>query len=238
MTTRKKPLAPPRSEPQNTKPLPLTENKSKKTSPPGLVREKNALTNDFRNKKQSVLRRLGIDDPRQLENVPLVTPLLANATEGLPQVLAALRSSDDPDALAFIQKYDSLSRSDLKRVKWEAIAVASGIGSMRLLEISVSALLRQQQTIGQIISATSHAAVVKKSIAVALTDYGVKDREMMLNARGFLPVAKGAVINNLVQVASVASSPEAMAPESADLPQMEDDLKDIHGLLLGTGDVR
>jgi hypothetical protein len=76
----------------------------------------------------------GIEDPSVL--ITCITHILAAAKQGLPRVLLALRASDDPDAKAFVRKYDSVSPSDRRyRIgsNWDAIAVAcSGrlIGSL------------------------------------------------------------------------------------------------------------
>lgn len=193
---------------------------------------------DGRSRKNEALGRVGISNPALLSGLPRITHILAKAEKGLAQVLEALRASNDPDAQAFVSKYDSLAAFDHQLVGWEEIAFAAGIPSYRLLEISVSALLQQFGTVGQIIAATSHPLVVEATVRRALTEKGTREREMLLQAQGFLPTPKGSVIIGRVQIANLSGSPEPSEPETtdyADLPSMEDDLRGIHDMMLGEG---
>ena len=191
----------------------------------GLVPAKRKLSLEPRNKRDEALRRLGLKEDS--ERLIVVTPQLAQAEGGLPQVLEALRASDDPDAVAFIAQYDSVSEDDLRRVSWEEISMSAGVEPKRLLEISVSALFEQQQTVASIIAATAHPLVVRKTVQMALTDGGKRDREMLHLAQGFLPTPKGSTVINRVQIANMngkAAAEEAPLQIADDLPSMEDDL--------------
>lgn len=197
----------------------------------GLAQERGDSRNDNR---KAALKRLGIESP--LPSLPAVTSLLKEADQGLPQVLDALRSSQEEEAKLFLEKYDELSQHDRARLQWEEIAFAIGVDPFRLLEVAVSSLMRHCETLGNIIAATAHPRVVRKAVEVAThCSDAWRDRQNLLNARGFLPVQKSAVIYNRVQVASLTSSnPEN--EEASELPEMEDDLRDIHGLLLADAD--
>jgi hypothetical protein len=190
------------------------------------------------NRKSEALQRVGftLEESRTL---PRITPVLENAERGMPQVIEALRSCPDEDAQVFIKAYDAVSASDMKFVGVEEIAIACGIGIKRLGEIAFSSLLQQSQTAAAIIAATSHPAVVSKTVAVALSDRGTREREMMLIAGGTLPSPKGIVINNRNQQANVNSPGEAAqkaaVPEdiSAELPTMDNDIKALHSITSG-----
>jgi hypothetical protein len=177
---------------------------------------------------------LGIEDPSVLDTLPRITRILAAGKQGLPRVLLALRASKDPSARAFVRKYDSVSPNDRRyRISsnWEAIAFAAGLDPYRLLEVSVSALARQGETIGEIISASSHPYIVEKSVNMALKDHGVTDRRNLLAARGFLPVPKGSTIIGRVQITNQNGSRTAELNDGDKpglLPSMEDDLKLLH----------
>lgn len=157
----------------------------------------------------------------------------------MPQVIEALRSNPDEDAQKFIKAYDSVSVSDMKFVGIEEIAIACGIGIKRLGEVAFSSLLQQSQTAAAIIAATSHPEVVKKTVQVALSDRGTREREMMLIAGGTLPSPKGIVINNRNQQANVNAPAEAaqkaVVPEdiSAELPTMDNDIRALHSITSG-----
>jgi hypothetical protein len=174
---------------------------------------------------------MGIDDPTAVATLPQVSSILRYARGGLATVLTGLRASEEPDAHIFTAKYDSISRDDLRRVRWEEIAFAANLDPYRLLEVAVSALVKQGETIGQLISATAHPLIVKKSVTMALKDYGKADRRNLLLARGFLPISAGATIYNRVQIAN--QNNVSTGAEKGTLPEMEDDLHAIHGLLIG-----
>lgn len=197
----------------------------------------------FRRQRNEVLGRLGIDDLSVLQNVPRVTHLLSEAEEGLPQVLQALRASGDEDARLFVEKYDSVAPGEIKRrgISWEEISVACGIGPRRLLEVAMWALKEDREAAAAIIRATSLPLVVKKSVQMGLHDRGIKDRRMLFEASGFVPVPSGSVVVNRFTAATQINTGETEVKaevHSGELPEMEDDLKAIQGLLLGQGDVR
>jgi hypothetical protein len=135
-----------------------------------------------------------------------------------------------------VGKYDEIRPRDRRYVRWEEIAFAAGLDPFRLLEVAVSTLVRNGETVGQIISATSHPMVVKKSVQMALTDGGFRDRHSLLSARGFLPMPRYNTILNRVEITN--ANQQNNVEEKSELPSMEDDLRDIHGLLIGNGNVR
>jgi hypothetical protein len=167
-----------------------------------------------------------------VENLPQISGILRFARGGLATVLTWLRSSTDPDARTFVRKYDEIKPRDRRYVRWEEIAFAAGMDAFRLLEVAVSTLVRNGETVGQIISATSHPMIVRKSVEMALTDGGFKDRHSLLSARGFLPMPRYNTILNRIDVTNVNQQTNG---EKTELPSMEDDLHDIHGLLIGSG---
>lgn len=192
---------------------------------------KNAVPGkDSRNRRNEALRRLGVK-AEQLVNVPQISHILKHAERGLPQVIDALRGYDEEDAQAFIQKYDSLSLSDQKHLTIEDICVAAEIRTLDLLASATKALVLESQTASAIIAATSHYKVVRKTVAMANTDGGHRDREMIHLATGFLPSPKGSTfINQRVQVANFGGDKQhptanpAPPPDEEDLISMDDDL--------------
>lgn len=125
---------------------------------------------------------------------PVITPLLKSADGGIERILEAMRAYDDDDAREFIELYDSLTKKDRQYLSLEEIAVASGIGSLRLAEIAQSAMIMHGQLTTKLLLASNMSKIVNTSIKQALTPKGLADREMMLKAGGVLPVPKGAQI--------------------------------------------
>lgn len=177
-------------------------------------------------------------DPEKMVGVPRITFQLEHAEGGIEQVIEALRGSDETDAQTFIRKYDTCSASDLEKLTLEEIATAAGIGTIDLLGVATKALFEQSQTVAGVIAASAHPKVVAKSIQMALRDGGVREREMLHTATGFLPTPKGTVIfNNRTQVANFGGHGPGREPEGddgkpllpgpadyEDMPTMDDDV--------------
>ena len=161
----------------------------------------------------------------------------------MDMVFTALRASGNPDAVTFIQKYDSLSLSDRKMLTIEEVAVAAAIPTPQLLAVAVLALVSYGNSVGEIIASTTHPLVVKKTVQMALHDAGTKDREMLHLNRGFVPAPRGATMVSKIQIANL-TTPDAPVREvevDGDLPEMDDFIKQVHeirvGNLLGDGKV-
>jgi hypothetical protein len=146
---------------------------------------------------------------------PIITPLLKAADGGIERILEAMRAYDDDDARDFIELYDSLSGKDKQYLSLEEIAVASGIGSLRLAEIAQSAMIMHGQLTTKLLLASNMSKIVSTSIKQALTPKGLADREMMLKAGGIMPVPKGATIaiqNNIADGRSETKTLDAPTP--------------------------
>lgn len=175
------------------------------------------------------MRRLGGDHSKI---VPKITHILKKAEGGIPQVLEALRGSDEEIAYKFIQKYDTLSESDRGFVTVEDVACACGIATADLLGIATKALFSQQQQVSAVIAATGHPLIVQKSVQMALQDKGVRDREMLHTAVGFLPTPKGAtIISQRFQIANIHEPEKTVEVEGPqDLMQFDEDVRGLHSL--------
>jgi hypothetical protein len=209
--------------------------KTQKKSRNGLIQSSDhvKLPSKRRNEREEICHRLGI----RLEDaasVPEFTNQLKSADGGLPQVLAAIRSSEDPELKSWLGKYDSLSERDRKKIGWEVIAVAAGVKPGNFLGNCLIALQAQQANISAIIAHSNHPKIVQKRVRMALRDEGIRDREALDIAVGFLPSHKGTSIVNRIQVANL-SSPETPPTEievKDDLPLMENVVTDLHQIRL------
>lgn len=204
--------------------------KLKSTRKPGRPRSNPELVST-RNRKGEALRRLGVD-PEKLIGVPKITHILKRAEGGIPQVLEALRGSEEDAAQCFVQKYDSLSESDRSFISVEDVAVACGIDTATLLGVATKALFSQQQQVSAVIAATGHPLIVQKSVQMALQDKGIRDREMLHTAVGFLPTPKGAtIISQRFQIANIHEPEKTVEVEGPqDLMQFDEDVRGLHSL--------
>lgn len=126
------------------------------------------------------------------ETEPVITPMLKSVDGGLERCLEAIRVHDDEDARAFIDIWDRCTATDRKYLKVEEIAHAAGIGSLRLAEITQTALFLYGNMQTQMMLAAGLPAVVAQSLRQAKTRKGYADREWMLKAGKILPIPKGA----------------------------------------------
>lgn len=129
---------------------------------------------------------------------PVITPILKSV--GIPKIIEALKSYDEDDARSFIEIYDELSDKDRQYLTLEEIAYASGIGSLRLAEISQTAMFLRSQMQTSFLLSAGIGKVVETMLKQASKPKGLADREWALKARGVLPMPKGAQINIPIQV--------------------------------------
>lgn len=187
------------------------------------------------------------DEEWEADREPGVTSLLRSVDGGIPSVIEAIRSHDDDDAKAFVETWEAASRTDRKHLPIEAVAFASGIGSLRLAEIAQTALYLYASAQTKLLISSSMVKVTK-SIVKAATDQvpitaldwetgqnkvvghtngDVKAMEMFGRMSGILPVPKGA------QIAIQNVYGKEDAPEKPALPgwrQPEDRLKEIYDM--------
>lgn len=204
--------------------------KLKSSRPPGRPKSNPKLVSS-RNRKTDALRRLGLEVGERI-GVPKITHILKSAEGGIPQVLEALRGSEEEIAQRFVQKFDGLSESDRGFVSIEDVATACCIDTPTLLGVATKALFSQQQQVSAVIAATAHPLVVQKTVQNALQDKGVRDREMLHTAVGFLPTPKGAtIISQRFQIANIHEPEKTVEVEGPqDLMQFDEDVRGLHSL--------
>lgn len=161
--------------------------------------------------------RLGLQSG-QMRGVPRITHILERTPGGISTVLDALRLSTDEDTVKFLDKYDSVSDSDMERLSIEEVCVAAGVEPKRLLELAVSSLVEDSQASGAILAAIYHPRVIEATAKEALESWGVDEKRMFLSGSGFLPSAKGGG-NVSVRIENRNASLVAGSPDSpTDLP--------------------
>lgn len=142
----------------------------------------------------------------------VITPMLKSV--GIAEVIEALRMHEEPDARTFLDTYDECNQTDRKMLRLEDIAFASGIGSLRLAEISQTALFLSAsmktkllisssmvKVTGAIVKAatdqvpiTAYNADTGMQEVVGKTNGDVKAMELFGRISGIAPVPKGATI--------------------------------------------
>lgn len=149
----------------------------------------------------------------------------------MAKVVEALRGYDEEDAQLFIEKYDSISESDLARLSIEEICTAADVKTLDVLGCITKALVAESQTVSSILVASNHPKIVRATIKRAMLAEGHREKEMIHTATGFLPTTKGSTFINKVQVANFdgdkargGKTIDAPTADEADLISMDDDL--------------
>jgi hypothetical protein len=175
-----------------------------------------------KDRTEEARKRLGIT-AEDMKGVPKIGYLFRAAEGGMDACLEALRGYDDEDAQAFVEKYDSVSKSDMERLTVEEVCIASGLTIRRLREILLSALAEQSAEVSKVMVLTSQKSVIDATIKAATRETPIFDREGSIvghtngdvkameifhKATGFLPTPKGATTTiNLQQLNQTANNP-------------------------------
>lgn len=170
-----------------------------------------------RDRKREALARLksqwekdNPDEQWEPEKEPIITPMLKAV--GIDRVVSALAMHNDEDARAFMEVYERFNATDARLVPIETIAFAAGIGSLRLAEISQTALYLYREMKTNMLMDAHLPEIVEKSLKMAKTAKGFSDREWMLKSGKILPIPRGsqtAIQNNFN---SEKSEQESSAP--------------------------
>lgn len=158
--------------------------------------------------------------------------LLKGVEGGIPVVLDALRSHSEEDALTFIKLYESLTETDKASLSLEEVALACGIGSLRLVEVAVSGVIIMGQVEAKLTIATSMSKVAKSIVKAATESVPIMDREgeiagytngdvkameLFGKMSGMVPIPKGATIAiNMGDIAERSISKEEAEPSYLD----------------------
>lgn len=142
-------------------------------------------------RKKAALRRLGVS-AMQVKTAPDISTLLKKGSGGLTRALEAMRFSNDPSVIAFLEKYDAVPARDREALSWEAIAIAADVNAVHLLGGVILALQAQSANEVKIIALTHHPEMMAKRVEFGRLAAGERDRTAIDTGLGFLPTAKGA----------------------------------------------
>ena len=188
-------------------------------------------------------KRLGIT-PEQMQLVPRISHLLALAENGVDGCIAALRLSDDQDALKFLAKYDSISASDRGRLTVEEICVASEVPVKNFLAAAMVAIEYLGKSAAAMATASFYGPVIKSTAEAAINGKNATaNRKLFLSGAGFLPRPAnrepGGVFVNITnqnandarKLHEAAEQPKVVEVEITEQPYRpaEDELKSLHG---------
>ena len=102
-----------------------------------------------------------------------------------------LRFSQEPQVLAFLEKHDAIPDRDRRAVTWEAIALAAEVDPATLLGAAILAIQSHSANAVKIIALSNHPEMTRKRVEFGKLACGVRDRDALDTALGFLPQTKG-----------------------------------------------
>lgn len=109
------------------------------------------------------------------------------------KVLEYLSGSEEPDARTVMALRARLTQSQADACPFEAYCVAAGLSTKKMFGLISQECYDQATLATALLAKARHPDVVQATIDMALSPLGDKDRKMLHQAQGFVPVPKTAV---------------------------------------------
>lgn len=171
-------------------------------------------------RKEAALGRIKVTK-EQLKQAPDITSVLKDIPKGRILAFRAMRFSDNPVIRQFLAFHDRLPKGDRTYLSIEAIAIAADVQPAYLLGEILLAMREFSVSSVKAIGIGRHPEVMTKTIESALTNGGVRDREMVHSMLGALPQKGGSIfIGKFFGGKSEPTEPGDTAPPE----RFEDDL--------------
>lgn len=159
----------------------------------------------------------------QLDATPKIEHLL-RGIGGKGKVMDYLEGSDEPEARKILDIRRGLTIAEFDSVPFEALCIKAGITTKKMFGIIAAEATDQEQKAAALITRARQAEVVTATVEMALMPMGEKDREMFHKHTGFLPLPKGAVIQNIRNQVNDNSNHQSKT-EVVILPALESGMK-------------
>lgn len=143
---------------------------------------------------------------------------------GETMVIEYLRASDDEDVRKFLDVYDSVPSGERDFLSFEEFCAASDVSSAKLFGKLMEVTVTQSNQTSAIMAAMAHPSVLKKTIEIAKTDAGFKERKLLHTASGLLPSPKGSQTSITVNQANVTAKGSDSVSQ---LPAFNQDIQDL-----------
>lgn len=200
-------------------------------------------------KREYAVKHLGLDESL-MEGVPNVTPRIIRGAGSVDNAIEALRGDESEDAIAFMQKWDSISVGDRKYLTIEEIFTAAGLTAREFVEVVTGALMQQGEDSSRMIVAMAKPKVMESTIKAATdevpitafidgvnvvvgkTNGDVKAMEMFHKIAGNLQAPKGSTTNiyaNQANQTVVQASKDD--DDGEELPSMDSYMREIQDVV-------
>jgi hypothetical protein len=188
--------------------------------------------------RSRLMRKYGVT-VEDLSGWPQITPLFKRDGVKVSRVLEVLRCDTEPESLAFVQFWDSLTTSARHDIGLEVAALAAQLTPRRLWELYRGATLMQAKESVEVMMAEALPAIMKRALSRAKTVKGDRDRERIMKAARILPTPKGSTTVIYPGLPAAVSEDDAEESHRGDLESADDFLmkaaKAMHGKALPAG---
>lgn len=169
-----------------------------------------------------LFRKYGI---RQAELLlaPEIEDLLGSmALGGLKTCLQAMRYSQDPIIVQFLEKFDKATGKERRDLHWQGFVLACGLDFRTFVGSVIMAVREYSVNQVKLLALTQHPEIMKARIANAKSPKGVKDRDAIDTMLGALPSPKGATFINKQYIAPGKNGAGKEEPDDDDTIDAED----------------
>ena len=188
--------------------------------------------------REVLMRKYGVSH-EALAEAPQITPLLRQNGIKSSRLVEVLRCDTEPESLAFVQFWDSLTQTARHDIGLEVAALAASLTPRRLWELYHGATLMQAKESVAVMMAEALPAIMKRALSRAKTVKGDRDRERIMKAARILPTPKGSTTVIYPGLPPKESDEERDDQTSGDLESADDFLmkaaKAMHGKGLPPG---
>ena len=174
-------------------------------------------------RREHAYKKLGIS-PDDVAKVPKISHVLKKIKGGNAEAVELLRHSKAQEAIDFFKVYEDIPAYLAALLPIEAFCFAAGVDTRTICQLIFNEALDQSNQAARMLTAINLEDLVQTSIDVGKAPLGIKDRENLQKAIGFLPIPDGMKIN-ITNNNSATATASAQAAASATLPPAEDTIR-------------
>lgn len=174
-----------------------------------------------KNSKQLVRTKLGLERANGHAPVALLVRHLKGGKARFME-FAAYVPQIEPALAPVVEDYNSLKASLQKVVSIDALCRLHGVDPVHFIGVVAEAAIKFRDNASVTLIAISIPEVVERSIKEAMKPGGDKDRKMLFQHAGIIPVPAGQTINvGASASANAGAKAEVVEPERRGLPSFE-----------------
>jgi hypothetical protein len=160
---------------------------------------------------------------KQIAQQPKMTKALGHLG-GLDVAAEYLRGCEDPEAVKFIEVYDSVFEvRDF--LEYEGICAAAGVSGKKLFGIIAAEAAVDSEYAVSIITSVKMPEVVAMTAELAMLPQGHRERTLMAKASGYLPKPKGSQTN--IQINNANAGGRQGGGPNMQLPPFDQDIREL-----------